>query len=117
MTAGNGEREYKKKAGSLWLSAFVLYFFKIYRDFFAVCAYRADIVVMICICDAGNDDMQGKVSVFLFISVDPRKVRDFRCRGEIVPDILCKFKFNLFFHVVLLAFTAPSVTFRYPCCK
>lgn len=99
------------------LGFFVLHFFEIYRDSFAVCADLGYIVVMICVCDAGDDDVQGEVSIIGFITVDSCKLVDFCGRREVIADLLSEFERKLIFHVVLLTFTVPIVTFRYPCCK
>lgn len=107
-----------RKAGSSGDSRlFVLYFFKVYRDFFPACAYRLNVEVMICVCGSVNDDVQCEISVIDFITVDFCEVINFRCGGEVVTDILCEFKSCLFFHVFLLIFTVPSVIFQCPCCR
>lgn len=118
MTAGSGEREYKKKAGSSGDSRlFVLYFFEVYRDFFPDCADRGYIVVMIGVCDALDYNILGEVPIIGFITVDSCKLADFCRRREVIADLLSEFERKLIFHGVLLTFTVPSVIFQCPCCK
>ena len=89
----------------------LLDFFKVYRDFFAVCADRGYIEAMIGVCDAGNDNVQVEVSIIGFITVDSCKLVDFCGRREVIADLLSEFERKLIFHVVLLIIV-PNVTFQ-----